>query len=196
MITAMAQVAAQTQRTEAFLELYRSFSEAGLYPIFMKGIMCRQMYGEYCDHRPSGDEDILIKKEEYRSAETVLKEQGYLPEWDNVTLKQMEELQEISFFNGESGLYIELHLNPMGHDNDLRCQMNDCFNRVFGNYCEVNIDGTIIRTMSPTDHFLYLVLHAFRHFTAGGFGIRQVLDILLYEKQYKESLDWDYLKKS
>lgn len=28
----------------------------------MKGIVCRQLYGELCNHRPSADEDILIRR--------------------------------------------------------------------------------------------------------------------------------------
>lgn len=195
MVKAMSQMASQMQRTDAFLELYRAFSEEGLKPIVMKGIVCRHLYGKYGDHRPSGDEDILIKKGEYELAERVLIEQGYIPEYENITKEQLEELQEVSFINKEAGLHIELHINLMGHNNDLRRQMNECFTNVFDHYLELNIQGTTIRTMNHTDHYLYLVLHAFRHFTAGGFGIRQVLDILIYERQHEEEIDWKYIKE-
>lgn len=50
--------------------------------------------------------------------------------------------------------------------------------------------------MCATDHFLYLVLHAFRHFLAGGFGIRQVIDILLFQQKYYDEIDQDYIVKS
>lgn len=73
--------------------------------------------------------------------------------------------------------------------------MNDCFENVFKNYREVGIHGISVRTMSHTDHFLFLVLHAFRHFTCSGFGIRQVLDILLYKKEFEVCIDWNYIKE-
>jgi hypothetical protein len=56
----------QAQKTACFLQLYKSFSENGICPIVLKGIVCRSLYGELCDHRASGDEDILIASEVLR----------------------------------------------------------------------------------------------------------------------------------
>lgn len=194
MAEAMGQVVYQARQTDAFLELYRAFSENGLYPIVMKGIVCRQLYGEYCDHRPSGDEDILIRKEDYELTERILREQGYFHKHSQITLKELEELQEVTFFNAETQLVIELHVNPIGHENQLRYQMNDLFKGVFENQQEIKVNGTILHTMNHTEHFLFLVLHAFKHMMVSGFGIRQVLDILLYLKQFGEKLDREYIQ--
>lgn len=195
MRTAMAQTAGQIKRTEAFLELYRAFGAAGLHPIVMKGVVCRRMYGGYSDHRPSGDEDILIQKEEYEKVKRVLVSQGYLPERETVTSGQLEELQEISFHHADSGLCIEVHTNPFGRENNLRRQMNDCFQSVFDHPIKLDVEGTILWTMNHTDHFLFLILHVFRHMMASGFGIRQVLDILMYDKAYGDEIDQDYIRK-
>lgn len=195
MTRAMRQVAEQVQRTKSFLELYRAFIKGGLYPIVMKGIICRQLYGEYCDHRPSGDEDILIQKKDFETAKKILESQGYAAERENITSEQLNELQEVSFKNEQRGLYIELHINPIGHENQLRRRMNECFTNVFSDYREVEIEGVRLRTMSHRDHFLYLILHTFKHFTDGGFGVRQVLDILLYQRKYEDFIDWDYINR-
>lgn len=195
MTRAMQQVAEQVQRTEAFLELYRAFSKSGLCPIVMKGIICRQLYGEYRDHRPSGDEDILIQKKDFELAKKILESQGYAAERENITSEQLDELQEVSFTNTQTGLYIELHINPTGHENRLRRRMNECFTNVFSDDQEVEIEGVRIRTMNHRDHFLFLILHAIRHFTDGGIGIRQVLDILLYQRKYSDAIDWDYINR-
>lgn len=194
-MTTMSMVAAQAQRTSAFLELYRAFSEQGIFPVVMKGLVCRRLYGEFCDHRPSGDEDILIEKSDFEKAKAVLTALGYSPEREEVTARQLDEIQEVGFRSSQTGLYIELHVNPMGYENHLRSRMNDYFRTVFERSIEVEYDGVRIRTMSHTDHFLYLVLHAFRHFTAGGFGIRQVLDILLYEERYASEIDLSYIEQ-
>lgn len=196
MMKATAQIMHQANRTAAFLELYRSFSENGIYPIVMKGIVCRQLYGKLCDHRPSGDEDILIKKSDYPAAKSIFEGCGYTTCNNNLTSEQLSELQEVSFYSKNAKLHIELHVNPMGKDNDLRRQMNDCFTDVFDSGIYIDINGTNIRTMCHTKHFLYLVLHAFRHFTSGGLGIRQVLDILLYEKKYGNAIDFEYLQNT
>lgn len=70
----MSIVAGQARRTEAFLSLYKEFVKADIHPIVMKGLICRQLYEEYCDHRPSGDEDILIQKSEFELVQQICRE--------------------------------------------------------------------------------------------------------------------------
>lgn len=72
--------------------------------------------------------------------------------------------------------------------------MNDYFMGVFERSIMLNINDVNISTMSATDHYVYLVLHSFKHFTSAGFGIRQVLDILLFEQEYADKIDWAYVE--
>ena len=189
-------VAAQVRRTSAFLQLYESFGEMGIHPIVMKGLICRELYGKLGDHRPSGDEDILIRPCEYEQTKRVLIENGYVSELSTESEEQIERLQEISFIHPKNRLHIELHLNPMGRENDNRARMSDCFVNVFDDYREVEIQDVLIRTMNHQDHLLFLILHAFKHFTLGGFGIRQLLDILLYQQQYGSEIDLESLNET
>lgn len=186
-------VAAQTRRTHAFLELYRTFSAEGMQPIVMKGIVCRQLYGKLCDHRPSGDEDILIREADFEKVKTVLIAHGFVPDREGITESQLDALQEISFYHRGCGLKIEVHTNPIGKENALRAQMNDYFTDVFAYPKQMVIDGTAIWTMNDTDHFLFLILHAFKHMTVTGFGIRQVMDILLYYERNESVIDISYV---
>lgn len=191
--TAMEVIVVQTRRTEIFLELYQAFSKAGLRSIVMKGILCRGLYGKLCDHRPSGDEDILIRKPDFEKTAAILKGQGFSPERQEVTEKQLEELQEISFYHRNSGLVIEVHTNPIGKENEARCQRNDCFQDVFEHQKQMEISGTLVWTMGDTDHLLLLILHAFKHMAVTEFGIRQVLDILLFYEQNEDAIDMAYV---
>ena len=84
----------------------------------------------------------------------------------------------------------------MGHDNNLRTQMNGYFENVFDSSVIIQIDGVPITSMNATDHVLFLTCHAFRHFTAAGFGIRQVLDILLFAQKYYTEIDWNMVESS
>lgn len=192
----MGMVAAQVRRTSAFLKLYESFIASGIHPIVMKGLICRELYGSLCDHRPSGDEDILIRPYEYEQAKSVLIANGYVSELDAEAEKQIERLQEVSFIHPKNRLHIELHLNPMGRENNNRARMSDCFINVFKDYREIEIQGVQVRTMNHQDHLLFLILHAFKHFTLGGFGIRQMLDILLYQQRYDAEIDFERLNKT
>ena len=42
---------------------------------------------------------------------------------------------------------------------------------------------------------LFLILHAFKHFIYSGFGVRMVLDVLLYMKTNGNQCDWAYIQK-
>ena len=189
----MSIVAGQARRTEAFLSLYKEFVKADIHPIVMKGLICRQLYEEYCDHRPSGDEDILIQKSEFELVQQILVKNGYYPDHENIKVEQLEDLQEVTFFNTVIGLSIEVHVNPIGHEDNWRRQLNDCFKNVFQNRIDEVVDDVAITTMGYTDHMLFLILHAFKHLTAGGFGIRQVLDILIYAEKYESVCNWEHL---
>lgn len=186
-------IAGQLQRTYAFLEVYQAFLEQEVRPIVMKGIICRQLYGELCNHRPSADEDLLIRRSDFQAIWNILCSHGYIPERQGITPNQLSKLQEISFYHPQYKLTIEVHTNPIGIENDIRRRMNDCFQEVFEHMKTMEIEGIKIWTMSETDHFLFLIFHAFKHMMVSGFGFRQVLDILLFYEQNENAIDMTYI---
>lgn len=185
-------VFAQANRTNNFLALYRRLSENGVFPLVVKGIVCRELYGRYSDYRPSSDEDILIRKCDFEKLREVFKACGFVQTADTDFEKQ-DYQQEVSFHNEKSGLHIEVHLNPFGTRNPLNDKMNSFFRDSFDQSITAEICGTEIHTMNHTDHLLFLIFHAFKHFMFRGFGIRMVLDILLYCEKYGDNCDFDYI---
>lgn len=181
----------QMEKTSAFLELYKAFLEDGFEPIVMKGIICRSLYGTNADLRPSGDEDVLIEKKDFDRAVRILNRCGYTT--DETPDKNLAIVQEVTFKNPDTILEIELHLNPFGTSDYKRVQMNEWFHDVFGSRETVNINGVSVRTMEPTDHLLFLIFHAFKHFIGGGFGIRLMTDCLLFAEKYGGRIDWGYV---
>lgn len=193
---ATAAMTVQMKKTEQFIDLYRSFLSFGFAPITMKGIICRSLYGERGDFRPSGDEDILVDKKDYEKAVEILTTCGYGS--DEQPDKALKVVQEVTFYSlgRDEPLTVELHLNPFGSKSIVRDKMNNWFEGVFQSNETVIIQNTPIRTMTPTDHFLFLVFHAFKHFTGGGFGVRMMLDILLFAEKYGDGIDWKYIDKA
>ena len=187
----MVMTAGQMQRTEALLSLYRAFARAGVrLPLVMKGLVCRELYGEWADFRPSADEDLLIPKEDFRAVEKVLIQEGYQSSHPGVTERQLEDLQEVSFYHVRSGLHVEVHVNAIGHENAWMRSINTLFLEVFSHSISIQVGETRLATMGHTDHFLFLVLHALKHLTGGGVGLRQLADIALYGEKYSEEIDW------
>lgn len=190
----MTMIGQQIKKTEAFLELYRAFLKEDLHPIVMKGLICRQLYGKNAEKRPSGDEDILVRKEDFYKVKEIMEAQGFVCSKPDVTMAQLEQLQDVGFYENKIGFLIEVHTNIMGHTNEMRTKMGDCFKDVFEHARTVEIRNVPITTMSHTEHYLFLVLHAFKHFSLSGVGVRQMLDILLYQKTFEQEIDWESVK--
>ncbi|MBR5126537.1 MAG: nucleotidyltransferase family protein, partial [Oscillospiraceae bacterium] len=69
------QVLVQALKTEEFLRLYRHLEQAGIRPLVVKGILLRTMYPKP-DLRPSADEDLVVKPEEFAAARQALEDFG------------------------------------------------------------------------------------------------------------------------
>lgn len=194
MMQTMSKVTAQSRRTAAFMKLYRAFQKENLHPLVTKGLICRQLYGTLSEHRSSGDEDILVRADEFDRIKDVLEKEGFEVDNERQLGLKLEEVQAISFSNHSSGLTVEVHINLIGVENSFKRMLNNCFRNSAEKYIETGIDDIIIRTMNHTDHFLFLVLHALKHFTGGGFGIRHVMDVMMYEEVYRDDIQWDTIE--
>ena len=176
------QVVLQTLRTGEFLELNRRLHAAGVTPIVVKGLACRNLYPRP-DHRPSSDEDILIPADQFDRAHRVLLDFGMQ------TTEDIESAYEVPYRKAGSPLYIELHRHLFAPESTAYGDLNRFFDGVFDRVCR---EGEFC-TMGPTDHMFYLICHAFKHFLHSGFGIRQVCDIMLYANHFGSRIDWDLL---
>ena len=177
------QVIRQTMQTQEFLELNRRLQEAGIRPLVVKGIICRNLYPKP-DHRPSGDEDLLIPEEQFALCRGILTAQGLSAG------EHRQDAYEIPYRRDGSPLYIELHRQLFPPESDAYGDLNRFFEGVFAQSITERIQDTPVDTLCPTDHLFYLICHAFKHFLHSGFGIRQVCDIILYANRYGTQVDW------
>jgi hypothetical protein len=174
----------QTIRTGEFLSLNRTLRAAGVKPLVIKGLICRQLYPKP-DLRPSGDEDLLVSKEEFGPCCRVMADAGLEPGTEG------PEDYEVSFRKQGSPLYIELHKHLFPPQSDAYGDLNHFFADAFDRAVEVDVAGERVWTMAPTDHLFYLICHAFKHFLHSGFGIRQVGDIVLFAGRYGSEICWE-----
>lgn len=107
-------VAMQTVKTQEFLQLNQRLQDAGIQPLVVKGLICRNLY-PMSDHRISSDEDVLIPEEQFEACHRVIQEFGLQTEADEDELKSS---YEISYRGQGSALFIELHkqLFPSGSE--------------------------------------------------------------------------------
>ena len=134
----------------------------------MKGIICRQLYGELGEHRPSGDEDILVEVSDFPKVQEILEREHYVCSIPDMTECGLEQIQEISFYNSEQRLKLEVHTNIIGKENDNRVQMNRLFQNVHEHGQIIQIEGVNIKVLEPTESLLFLIVHAYKHFQNRG----------------------------
>jgi len=178
------QVMQQTMKTSEFLELNRKLQFAGVKPLVVKGLVCRNLYPNP-DARASGDEDVLIPGELFARCHRVLLAFGM-----QTTEAAPTSAYEVPYRKDGSLLYIELHKHLFPPESAAYGNLNRFFVDVHDRAVEESIQGHEIFTMDPTDHLLYLICHAFKHFLHSGFGIRQVCDIILFANRYGCRVDW------
>lgn len=182
----MQQVMMQTMRTAEFLELNKRLQEAGIRPLVVKGIVCRELYPQP-DHRPSSDEDVLIPEEQFDMAYQVLTDYGM---HTTEAPENLAAAYEVPFRKTGSSLYIELHKHLFPPESEAYADLNHFFEGVFERAVGIQAQGSTVYTLDDTDHLFYLICHAFKHFLHSGFGIRQVCDIALFANAYGERIDW------
>ncbi|MBE5773445.1 MAG: hypothetical protein E7337_05870 [Clostridiales bacterium] len=188
----MQAVMTQAMQTRDFLALMKHLHASGLTPCVVKGIVCRSLYPNP-DHRMSGDEDVLIPPEQAERCHEALLAFGMQmaePEQDR------NAAYEVPYGKPRSPLYIELHKSLFPPENDAYGDFNRFFENVHARTAELTIDGETVVTLNPTDHFFYLICHAFKHFLHSGFGLRQVCDIVLFAMQHGDGIDWARVREN
>jgi len=194
-------VSVQTIKSFEFLKVYQHLCAHKIIPTVVKGIVCRELYGELKCHRPSGDEDIIIERGEFKNIRRTLDKEGYhvLIDPDEHTHvlddTKLDYVQEVTFYKPDNALKIEVHINIFSTENEVFRNMNDLFEDSKEHTQIKQIEGVEIKIFDPTDNLLFLVLHTFKHFLFSGFGIRMVCDILLFQEKYQDEIHFDDLFK-
>lgn len=176
----------QIVQTNEFLDLMLAAQAQGLDPVVLKGITVRSLY-PLPMLRPSVDEDLLIPPEEGEAWHAFLLGQGLR---DDQTGVDRSRLSELSYHKDASPTYLELHMNLFPPESDAYGDCNRLFTDVLARTERFQVEDVSLRVLSPTDHLLYLICHAYKHFLHSGFGIRQVCDICLFAERMGEQIDW------
>ncbi len=192
----------QAQRSAAFLELYQYLAGKGLQPVVMKGIICRDLYPNP-EQRPSVDEDLLVPPEDFDRYHHAFLEYGL------TTTEPVEKVRcgakggflrndfyELAYKSPNQLLCVELHISPFPLGSESYGDCNRFFAKSYINRIQTRIYGVHVSTLEYTDHLLYMICHAYKHFLHGGFGIRQVCDILSFSDRYTTQIDWPYIRGS
>lgn len=177
----------QITQDNEFLTMLLKLQGHGLDPIVVKGLACRALYPKPF-LRPSVDEDILVPSEDLPEYARLLVQYGMFaddPEAD------LTEVFEAGFHKEGSPLYIEVHRHLFEPDSDAFGDLGRPLADAPFRAVTIQAQDLTVRTLHPSDHVMYLILHALKHFLHSGFGIRYVCDICLFAERYGEEIDWE-----
>lgn len=172
------------QRSE-LLSLLKTIQKHDLDPIIVKGIICQELYPQPF-LRLSVDEDFIVDNAEISLFDALLQEIGLH--------SYFETEGEYSYIKPESPLYIELHRSLFPDNSCILNDLNKPFTDIKNHISFIHVEGIQIKTLDPTYHLLFLILHSFKHFIYSGFGIRNLCDIQLFTEKYYKVIDWKYIE--
>ncbi len=150
------------------------FERNGIYHMPLKGSVIRDIYPSP-DMRTSGDIDILTKPEEKEKIHVMMISEGYE--------KYKVDTNVVTYVK-KPIVCVEMHRELHPHHKGLPESLLPGYDGY------VRADGTRYRYyMNNEDLFEYLIWHFAKHVADGGAGIRNVIDVYLFEK--KRTFDRD-----
>ena len=176
----------QVRKTDLFLRVYRELQKEGIEPLVVKGIVCRVTY-ELSDWRTSSDEDVYIPQADFMRFHEGMRRIGF-----QCTPPNFQSEHETVYKGG--GIVIEGHWKLFPQEMNRWEYMDTQTAGIMQRARYVDIDGTKILTPEPTDHMIYLLLHAMKHFSLAGVGIRQICDIAMWAQTY--TIDWHRVRNT
>ncbi len=167
--------------TDAETEYLNSeFEKAGIPYMLLKGSVIREFYS-HPDMRTSCDVDYLIKDEHAKKTEEIMLKSGY----DFTT-----HTQGVDSYKKPPFTSIEIHYELMGGHEEF-----DCLKSLWENSVSLGV-GEQGRKMCHDDFYIYTIVHIAKHLTGGGSGIRPIMDMYIYLKNFEKILDFDYINKT
>lgn len=170
-----AQTAQQIMQEYSESKLFEEFSVRGIKYMPLKGHFIKKLY-PYPEMRTSCDIDVFYDKGKRDVVLEILSNLGF-------TLVSTSEYDD---HWSKDVVTIETHFNLASNEDNLQKYYSDIWQRL-------KTDDGKEFYFTDEDFYIYLMVHAAKHFLSDGFGIRTVLDFYLFKKN--KNLDQNYLEK-
>lgn len=170
----------QLRRDHQMKHLINLLNENSIDHVLMKGYVTREIY-PVPELRSYGDIDFLIRKEDRKKTDQLMKQSGYSchHNWEPVySYKKDTEFYEI---------HTELLDSEISDGKQIE-YFKDVWNHL------IHRDGCTY-VMNDEYHIVFLISHLAKHAAKRGAGLRMYLDIALCFEQYRYIADWNYILK-
>lgn len=156
-------------------KLEAAFQENGIDYLPLKGTILKPLYPQPAA-RVMGDADILIREEQYDKIKPIMEQLGF----------QEGAITGHELHWNHPQFHVELHKMLMS-------QRNLDFKRYYGNgWSKAILYNNYRYTYREEDHYIFLFVHYAKHYRAGGIGLRQLVDLWVYQRAYP-NMDKNYI---
>lgn len=178
----------QTLRRNLLLDaearhLCKVMDEKGIWHMRLKGSIMKNLYPRM-EMRQMSDQDILFDTTRREEMREYMLARGYDPKGHHDTHHDIYHKPPL--YN------IELHHTLF----ELHCDMRlvDYYRNVKEERMIPDGDGTCGFHFNDEDFYIYMIAHAYKHYTDHGVGLRSLVDVYVYDNK-KPNLDWDYVNR-
>lgn len=149
----------------------------------LKGTILKTLYPQPF-LRQMSDNDILFDAERADDVREIMTSLGYATEIYNSGHRDAYRKQAC-YFEMHRVLIDEEMLQPVLYDyySNIKERMIKDSDNQYGYH------------LSDEDYYIFMIAHEYKHFAWAGTGIRSLLDVYVYLKDYKEKLNWSYVEE-
>ena len=167
------------QQVCAVKELQDAFEKMGIKHQMLKGSIMKSIYTNP-QMREMGDIDCMIYDESLEKAEEVATQLGY---------HKMKDIAHHAVFVKDPCIVLEIHWDL--YEKTVDKEQYDYYKQL--KHARLVPGKQYEYEFSKEDFYVYLISHMAKHFYEEGCGIRNLLDIYVYQKKYGLDLDQVYI---
>lgn len=161
-------------------EILAKLEEMGCWYMPLKGSVLQFDYPKF-GMRQMSDHDILFDENFREWVHDWMIERGYKAEWYKQGVEDVYLKPPVYNFEMHVALFIKAWKPEMAaYYEDIRSKMI------------ADVDGGYGYHLSDEDFYIYLIAHAYKHFSECGTGLRLLPDIWVYTRKHPQ-LNWDYI---
>ena len=162
--------------------LYGFLDSQGIWYLPLKGIVIKDLYPK-AGMRQMSDNDILFDGAFSEEVHGWFQKNGYTTKCFGKGVHDSYHKPPVYNFEMHTSLFSESH-DPIWAE-----YYADVKKRLFPDG-----DGTMRCHFSDEDFYIYMILHEYKHYRAGGTGLRSLLDTYLYNHLKGDALDRGYIE--
>lgn len=175
-----ANLAQSLLQQEAREEIFTSLYESNIRFLPLKGFELKNLYKKP-EYRQMSDIDILIDMENLSQVRMLMTDLGY------DCLKEISSYEE---YVKPPCIMIEIHKLMFSTDNHKYEYYKNIWNKCIP---DEKVPGGY--KLTPEDLYIFQIVHLWKHYNTFGSGIRPIMDIYLYLTDFRDKMNWHYIKK-